>query len=100
MLLLMFFFLLSTRSQQCFGGSDLVHLVDSDGQLSDTEWTHQQGVLSGLTAGLEARLKLPSAGVNHQHGYVGLVGVSGKMEEIRNTSAFIITTSIFIVIMY
>lgn len=57
---------------ECVGGSDLVHFVDGDGQLSDTERAHQQGVFPGLTAGLEARLKLPAAGVHHQHGHVGL----------------------------
>ncbi|TNN82538.1 hypothetical protein EYF80_007056 [Liparis tanakae] len=47
-------------------------LVGTDGQLSDAERAHQQGVLSGLTAGLEARLELPSAGVHHEHRHVGL----------------------------
>lgn len=57
---------------QCFRGSDLIHLVDGYGQLSHAERAHQQGVFSGLTACLEAGLKLPSAGVHHQQSHIGL----------------------------
>lgn len=52
--------------------SDLVHLVHSHSQLSDAQRTHQQGMLSGLTARLEACLKLSSAGIHHEHGHIGL----------------------------
>lgn len=52
--------------------SDLVHLVDSYSQLSDTKRTHQQGMLSGLTARLEACLKFSSAGIHHKHRHIGL----------------------------
>lgn len=79
---------------ECFPGSDLVHLVDSDGQLSDTERAHQQGVLPGLTAGLEARLKLPTAGVHHQHGHVSLH--RGQEREFISS----VQSIVFIIIMW
>lgn len=56
----------------CVVSSDLIHLVDGHGQLSDAQRAHQQSVLPGLAARLEARLELPPAGVHHQHRHVGL----------------------------
>lgn len=62
----------SLKWWQRLRGSDLIHLVDGYGQLSDAERAHQQGVFSGLTACLKAGLELPSAGVHHQQSHIGL----------------------------
>lgn len=67
----------------CSSRSDLVHLVDSDSQLSDAKRAHQQGMLSGLTSRLEACLELSSAGVHHEHRHVGLE--RAPRGEIRTT---------------
>lgn len=83
---------------ECIGGSDLVHLVDSDGQLSDTERAHQQGVFSGLTAGLEPRLKLPAAGVHHQHSHIGLHRGHEGREFISSVQSVMIIVVIDIII--
>lgn len=60
--------------------SHLVHLVDGYSQLRDAKRAHQQGVFSGLTPRLEARLELPTAGVHHEHRHVGLRREASKRQ--------------------
>lgn len=50
----------------------LVHLVDSDGKLRDSEGSDQKAVLAGLPTCLEPGLKLPTAGIYYQDGNICL----------------------------
>lgn len=65
--------------------SDLVHLVNSHSQLSDAKRTHQEGMLSGLTACLETCFKLSSAGIHHKHCHISLEKET-KVEDKKRVS--------------